>query len=318
MMKGGVRPLDGLGVAERSGQLVVGAVEVERLGLRPQAPDDRARFGEALDGIGEVEVSQAVRRVLATGRRGAGPRAHADAEIEPAAGHDVDGRGDLGEHRGRPEPIAGHQQPQAQMLGLSGKGREERPALEDRAVRVTTDRQEVVEQPRMQTQRRNGEGARMIQDRTGDPPRRGHVPISTGLGRMAAMKINLPDRLSDDRVCLRPMVASDAAAYAAAFRDDPDLGRLLGVEQDPDEQTVRERIEAEDSAGDDRRFSSRDRRSDQRRVLGRGHRAFAARTHRRGEVGFWVVRDSAGRVLDRALSRDLVLAFEELELCGWR
>ncbi len=79
-------------------------------------------------------------------------------------------------------------------------------------------------------------------------------PVSAGLGRMAAMKINLPDGLSDDRVSLRPMVPSDAAPYAAAFREDPDLGRLLGVEQDPDEETVGERIEAETQPVDDRAF----------------------------------------------------------------
>jgi hypothetical protein len=144
-----MRPLDGLGIAERPGQMVVGAVEVERLRLGPQTPDDRARLGEASHRIREVEVWQTVRRVLAPRRRGARPGAHADAEIEPPAGHDVDGRGDLCQHRGRPEAIAGYQQPQAQSFGLCGKGREERPAFEDRAVRITADRQEVVEQPRM-------------------------------------------------------------------------------------------------------------------------------------------------------------------------
>jgi hypothetical protein len=42
-----VGSLDGLGVAERSGEVDVAAIEVERLGLGPQPPDDRARLGEA-------------------------------------------------------------------------------------------------------------------------------------------------------------------------------------------------------------------------------------------------------------------------------
>jgi hypothetical protein len=63
------RPLDGFGIAERSGQTDVGALEVERLGLRPQTPDDRARLGEASDSVGEVVEGQAVRRVFAPRRR---------------------------------------------------------------------------------------------------------------------------------------------------------------------------------------------------------------------------------------------------------
>ena len=37
--------------------------------------------------------------------------------------------------------------PSAQPSGLRGEGREQRPALEDRPVRVAADRHEVVEQP---------------------------------------------------------------------------------------------------------------------------------------------------------------------------
>jgi len=50
---------------------------------------------------------------------------------------------------------------------------------------------------------------------------------------------------------IRPMRSEDAAAYAAAFQDDPDLGRLLGVEQDPDERTVRKRVEGQDQRAED-------------------------------------------------------------------
>ena len=60
--------LDRFGVAECPGQLDVGAVEVERLGLGPQPPDDGARLGEASHRVGEVVEGQAVRRVLTPGR----------------------------------------------------------------------------------------------------------------------------------------------------------------------------------------------------------------------------------------------------------
>ena len=144
-----MRALDGFGVAERSGELDVGAVEVERLVLGPQPPDDRARLGEAPHGVGGVVEGQAVRLVLAPGQRVAGSRAGADAEVEPSAGDDVDGRGDLGQHRGRPEAVAGHQQAEAQSSGLRGEGREQRPAFVGRSVRVAADRHEVIEQPGM-------------------------------------------------------------------------------------------------------------------------------------------------------------------------
>ena len=54
--------------------------------------------------------------------------------------------------------------------------------------------------------------------------------------------IRLPERLEGDEFVLRPLRESDAPAYAAAFRDDPELGRLLGVDADHDEDAARERV----------------------------------------------------------------------------
>lgn len=65
------------------------------------------------------------------------------------------------------------------------------------------------------------------------------------------MRIELPDRLADGRVMVRPMRREDAAAYAAAFHDDRNLGRLLGVERDPDEQAVRQRVEGQAQRAED-------------------------------------------------------------------
>jgi hypothetical protein len=50
---------------------------------------------------------------------------------------------------GRAEAVAGHQQPEAQPLGLRGEGGEQCPALEDWPVGVAADRHEVVKQPRV-------------------------------------------------------------------------------------------------------------------------------------------------------------------------
>jgi len=126
-----------------------GQARERQFGLRPEALDNRARFGEASDRAGEVVEGQTVCRVLAPGGRRAWPGAHADAEVEPPAGHDVDSRGDLGQHRGRPEAVAGHEQPKSQPFGLCREGGQRRPALKGGPVRVAAYRQEVVEQPRM-------------------------------------------------------------------------------------------------------------------------------------------------------------------------
>jgi hypothetical protein len=56
------------------------------------------------------------------------------------------------------------------------------------------------------------------------------------------VRIDLPASLSDDAVTLRPLRVDDAPAYVAAFIDDQELGRLLGVEKDPDEQSIHEEI----------------------------------------------------------------------------
>lgn len=66
---------------------------------------------------------------------------------------------------------------------------------------------------------------------------------------MPPVPIELPDSLTGDAVVLRRLRADDAPTYAAAFRDDPELGRLLGMEEDPGEEQARER------AASDRRNS---------------------------------------------------------------
>ena len=57
------------------------------------------------------------------------------------------------------------------------------------------------------------------------------------------MRIEIPERLSDEAVILRPLRPDDARPYAAAFRADPELGWLAGYEDDPDEDWVRKRAE---------------------------------------------------------------------------
>src|SRR4051812_5072923 len=83
------------------------------------------------------------------------------------------------------------------------------------------------------------------------------TPVRPPIGRAsrprvrqdARVHIELPASLSGDGVSLRRLRAADAPAYAAAFRDDPELGRLIGTESDPDEARVRERTLADRRVG---------------------------------------------------------------------
>jgi len=110
---------------------------------------------------------------------------------------------------------------------------------------------------------------------------------------MAMVQLEIPERLTDGVVSLRLLVPADATAYARAFTDDPDLGRLVGFDTDPttaelgaslagvaararDGQAIQMAIV---DAADDRFLGS---------VLLFG---FSER-HRRCEVGFWVVPGS--------------------------
>ena len=122
------------------------------------------------------------------------------------------------------------------------------------------------------------------------------------------MAIELPDTLTGDGVVLRRMRADDAPAFAAAFRDDPELGRLLGIDEDPGEDAVRERIAAGRRnqlavAGEDGDFLGQ--------VMLHSH----DEGHRRCEVAFWLVPGARRRGLgSRAVALVVSWAFAELDV----
>lgn len=130
------------------------------------------------------------------------------------------------------------------------------------------------------------------------------------------MWVLLPERLDDDVVMLRPMMLDDAPAYAGAFHEDPSLGRLLGVETDPDEASVRERIERHSARGADTTFI-------QLAIADPVTDAFWGSVivhslsdhHRRAEVGFWVVPGERRRgVATHAVALVISWLFEVLAL----
>jgi ribosomal-protein-alanine N-acetyltransferase len=119
------------------------------------------------------------------------------------------------------------------------------------------------------------------------------------------VRIELPE-LSDAVVALRPLRADDAVPYAAAFRADPDLGRLLGVEEDPDESAVRDRVQE---------LRGVELAIDVEGFVGAATLHALDWRHRRGELGFWLVPGARGRGLaTRAVGLLVDWAFEALDL----
>jgi RimJ/RimL family protein N-acetyltransferase len=115
------------------------------------------------------------------------------------------------------------------------------------------------------------------------------------------MRIDLPTEIAGDGVRLRPLREADAAAYARAFVDDPDLGRLLGIERDPDEATARGRPAravqwaAEGNAVE---LAVADPATDA--FVGVVLLHSLSEQHQRCEAGFWLVPASRGRGLGTA------------------
>jgi [ribosomal protein S5]-alanine N-acetyltransferase len=129
------------------------------------------------------------------------------------------------------------------------------------------------------------------------------------------MRIPFPDSLAGEGVVLRRLRTEDAPAYVAAFEEDPDLGRLLGMDEDPEEGRIRERA----------------RRMAELVALGRLVEFVVAEEpdgaflgsmmlhsfdakHRRCEVGFWLTPSARGRGLaSRAVARAVTWALTDLD-----
>jgi RimJ/RimL family protein N-acetyltransferase len=133
---------------------------------------------------------------------------------------------------------------------------------------------------------------------------------------MRAMRIEVPERVADGRVAVRAMRIDDAEPYAAAFADDPDLGRLLGMQSDPDEKTIRDWIERLPQRADEGasvQLSIADAVSDA--FWGVIHLHSLDWQSRRCEVGFWVIPEQRHRgVGSRAVSLTVSWVFNNLDL----
>jgi ribosomal-protein-alanine N-acetyltransferase len=108
--------------------------------------------------------------------------------------------------------------------------------------------------------------------------------------------VDPPAELADGDLRLRILRPDDAPAFAAAFAEDPELGILVGLEQDPDEASVRSRLEHPDERPGFELVVTAGGSDDLRGVV-TVHRV--EERHGRVEVGFWLVRAARGAGLGR-------------------
>jgi RimJ/RimL family protein N-acetyltransferase len=113
------------------------------------------------------------------------------------------------------------------------------------------------------------------------------------------MELSLPTLHDGDDLVLRPMSEDDAPAYAAAFRDDPDLGRLLGLDTDLDEGDARARIAEHAQAARAGRYVELAVETADLPFAGTVTAVSLNERHLRCEVGYWLVPAARGRGLAR-------------------
>jgi RimJ/RimL family protein N-acetyltransferase len=127
--------------------------------------------------------------------------------------------------------------------------------------------------------------------------------------------IPAPVGLANGRVALRRLAERDVTPFVAAFDADPELARLIGVDDDPTAGSVRARIAASEErrrAGEILELALADPQSDA--LLGSlWLHSYSAR-HRRIEVGFWVAPEARrGGVIRSAVTLVLDWLFAD---CG--
>jgi len=126
----------------------------------------------------------------------------------------------------------------------------------------------------------------------------------------------VPENLAREGVALRRLRARDAGPFAAAFREDPELGLMIGADEDPTENGVRRFIARQPglrSRGEFLGLAVTD--ESKRPFLGHVMLHTLAWRHRRGEIGYWLVPSVRGRGVGyTAVSLLVDWAFEELGL----
>ena len=110
----------------------------------------------------------------------------------------------------------------------------------------------------------------------------------------------VPEDLERDGIALRRLRARDAGPFAAAFREDPTLGVLIGADEDPTENGVRRFIARQPglrARGEFLGLAVTD--ASKRPFLGHVMLHTLAWRHRRAEVGYWLVPSARGQGVGR-------------------
>jgi [ribosomal protein S5]-alanine N-acetyltransferase len=132
----------------------------------------------------------------------------------------------------------------------------------------------------------------------------------------APRAIHRPERLDGDGCVLRALRRSDVASFVDAFREDPELGWLLGFEHDPTTDYVEERLRSERSRlrnGRSVSFAIADPDDDS--FLGEVLLHSFDWQHQRAALGVWVAAAERGRGLGVCALRAVCQwGFEELAL----
>ncbi|MBE2318215.1 GNAT family N-acetyltransferase [Solirubrobacter sp. CPCC 204708] len=133
---------------------------------------------------------------------------------------------------------------------------------------------------------------------------------------MAANSLPVPDGLERDGVALRRLRARDAHAFAAAFRQDPQLGVNIGADEDPTETAVRRFIARQPGLRARGEFLGLAVTDETKRpFLGHVMLHTLSWRHKRGEIGYWLIPEARGRHLAKpAVSLLVDWAFETLDL----
>jgi len=128
--------------------------------------------------------------------------------------------------------------------------------------------------------------------------------------------IVVPEGLAGPLVHLRALHERDAAAYARAYREDPELGRLQGHESDPDEDRVRENAARSRSAaesGEGIELAICDAASGD--FVGAISLLELDRQRGRCELAYWLIPQArGGGLIDAAITLLLDWVFTELGL----
>jgi RimJ/RimL family protein N-acetyltransferase len=128
--------------------------------------------------------------------------------------------------------------------------------------------------------------------------------------------IPVPEDLRRDGIVLRRLRARDAGPFAAAFREDPGLGVLIGAEEDPTESGVRRFIARQPRLRARGEFLGLAVTDDSARPF-LGHVMLHSVDFKncRAEVGYWLVPAARGRGIGTvAVSLLVEWAFANLPL----